>query len=182
MKRLLKHGYIIAFVDVRGAGASFGTRRGELLPEEARDGYDVTEWFAELPWCDGNIGMRGVSYLGITQYMTAGKSPPHLKAIIPEMAMFDLYSFAYPGGVLKEGFITTWGKGNQVLDKKTKPVPVDEDHNGSMACEAVKQHRSNMDILETALKTPIEIAVLKAKSHTLNGVQTDTQRVSTTQV
>jgi putative CocE/NonD family hydrolase len=152
--KLLKHGYIIAAVDARGAGASFGTLRGELLPEEAQDGYDITEWLAKQSWCDGKIGMYGSSYMGITQYMTAGKNPPHLKAIIPEMAMFDRYSFIYPGGVFREGFITEWGKHIQLLDKNTKPVPVDEDHDGSMAVEAVEQHQLNKDILDTSLRNP----------------------------
>ena len=33
LRRLLKHGYILAIVDVRGGGASYGARRGEILPE-----------------------------------------------------------------------------------------------------------------------------------------------------
>lgn len=65
MRSILSHGYIIAVVDVRGSGASFGTRNGIFTPEEAQDTYDIVEWFAEQPWCDGNIGMYGGSYLGI---------------------------------------------------------------------------------------------------------------------
>lgn len=37
-------GYAYVIVDVRGSGASFGNRRGELLPLEARDGKDVVDW------------------------------------------------------------------------------------------------------------------------------------------
>jgi len=148
LRKLLNHGYIIAAVDTRGAGASYGTRKGELLSEEATDGYDVTEWLAEQPWCNGKIGMYGLSYMGITQYMAAGTAPPHLKAIIPEMAMFDLYSFRNPGGVGKEGFYKEWGKHTLSLDKKTRPVPVDEDKDGTMLREAVKQHQNNLNILD----------------------------------
>lgn len=154
LRRLLKHGYILAIVDVRGGGASYGSRRGEILPEEAEDGYDVNEWFANQSWCDGNIGMYGISYSGITQYLVAGKAPPHLKAIIPEMAMLDSYSFVYPGGVFKEEFITTWGERNIFLDKGRKPVPVDEDQDGSMMKAAVIQHQSNIDLLKLIEKSP----------------------------
>lgn len=163
LKRLLKHGYILAIVDVRGAGASYGTRRGEILPEEAQDGYDVTEWFARQPWCDGNIGMYGLSYPGITQYLVAGKAPPHLKAIIPEMAMFDIYSFVYPGGVLREEFITSWGKGIVFLDKMRKPVPVEEDHGGSMVSEAVEQHQSNINVYEMIRSIPYRDSSLEGE-------------------
>lgn len=159
LRRLLEHGYILAIVDVRGAGASFGTRRGEISPEEAQDGYDVTEWLAKQSWCDGNIGMYGISYSGITQYLTAGKAPPHLKAIIPEMAMFDAYSFVYPGGVLKEEFINTWGKRNTFLDKGKKPVPIDEDPEGATAKKAVEQHLSNIDLFELLVKNPYRDSV-----------------------
>jgi len=163
LKRLLNHGYILAIVDTRGAGASYGTRRGEFLPEEAQDGYDVTEWFARQPWCDGNIGMYGLSYSGITQYMVAGKAPPHLKAIIPEMAMFDIYSTIKPGGAYREEFVTFWLKRSQVLDKMKKPVPVDEDHDGSMAGEAVAQHQSSIDLIEVIQKIPYRDSVLEGE-------------------
>ena len=88
LETMLLHGYVVGVVDVRGGGASYGTRTGEFSPEESQDGYDITEWFAAQPWCSGRIGMYGLSYLGITQYMAAGTLPPHLVALFPEMAMF----------------------------------------------------------------------------------------------
>ena len=74
-----------------------------------RDAYDITEWLATQPWCDGSVGMFGRSYMGITQYIAASMAPPHLKAIYPEMAMFDLYDTVYPGGIMRNGFIFGWG-------------------------------------------------------------------------
>ena len=64
---LLRYGYVIAAVDVRGGGASYGTRNGPFTPEEAQDAYDITEWFAAQSWSNGKIGMYGGSYLGISQ-------------------------------------------------------------------------------------------------------------------
>ena len=46
---VLRHGYVIAIADVRGAGASYGTKHGWFPPEEAEDAHDLTEWFAEQP-------------------------------------------------------------------------------------------------------------------------------------
>src|SRR5918912_4294797 len=65
---VLKHGYVIGVIDVRGTGASFGVWREPFTEKEAEDGYDITEWFAAQPWCNKRVGMYGRSYLGITQY------------------------------------------------------------------------------------------------------------------
>jgi putative CocE/NonD family hydrolase len=51
-------------------------------PVEGADEYDLIEWSAKLPWCDGNIGLNGVSYLVQSQWMVAQMRPPSLKAII----------------------------------------------------------------------------------------------------
>lgn len=154
LRVLLRHGYIVAAADVRGGGSSFGTRRGPFTPEEANDAYDLTEWFASQPWCDGNIGMYGLSYLGITQYMAAGTQPPSLKAIFPQMAMFDLYSFIYPGGVFREDFVLSWGAKVSLLDKAAPTVPVDEDTDGSLLRQAVAEHRENGSVYWLAVERP----------------------------
>jgi putative CocE/NonD family hydrolase len=42
--------------------------------------------------------MAGGSYVGITQYLTAARQPPHLAAIAPQVALSDLYRDAYTHG------------------------------------------------------------------------------------
>ena len=106
----IRHGYIVGCTDARGMGASFGAPHGPWTPEEARDAYDITEWFAAQAWCDGNIGMMQHSYLGITQYFAAAESPPHLKAIFPEVASFDLYDPVRPGGIYMDVLLHAWGR------------------------------------------------------------------------
>ncbi|HEU4598389.1 MAG TPA: CocE/NonD family hydrolase, partial [Solirubrobacterales bacterium] len=78
---LLAGGYAVAINDCRGRFNS----DGEFFPyrDEDRDGYDTVEWVAEQPWCDGNVGMIGISYVGSTQWSAASAGPPHLKAIVP---------------------------------------------------------------------------------------------------
>ena len=93
------HGYAWALVEMRGSGASFGTRydRG---PQIGLDGKEVVEWLAQQQWSDGNVGMVGSSYQGYSQYATAAHRPKGLKAIFPEIAGFDEYSIMfYPGGI-----------------------------------------------------------------------------------
>ena len=69
------------------------------------DSYDLIEWIAAQPWCDGNVGMVGISGFGAEQFHVAKQQPPHLKAIFPfdpRGAYGTLGSFReeYPGGVL----------------------------------------------------------------------------------
>lgn len=60
-------GYAIISVDARGAGNSDG-HIDVLGSQEAEDGHDVVEAVAKLPWCNGNVGMAGNSYLAISQW------------------------------------------------------------------------------------------------------------------
>lgn len=143
LQQVLKHGYVIAAVDVRGGGASYGSRQGPFTQEEAQDANDITEWLASQPWCNGKVGMYGRSYLGITQYMAASQAPPHLRAIFPEMALFDGYSFVYPGGVFHYDFLATWSKMVKDMDNDRQVARVDEDRDGKMLEEAIKEHQAN---------------------------------------
>ncbi|MBN1680445.1 MAG: CocE/NonD family hydrolase [Anaerolineae bacterium] len=154
LETALYHGYVIGVVDVRGGGASFGTRRGEFTREETQDAYDITEWFAVQPWCDGNIGMFGLSYLAITQYLAASTQPPHLKAIMPMMALFDLYSFVYPGGVFADNYVENWGTRTILLDKIKPAAPVDDDTDGALLQAARAEHRDNANIYLLAQERP----------------------------
>jgi len=43
--------------------------------QERRDMHDVIEWVAEQPWCDGNVGMLGISYFAMTQLEAAVERP-----------------------------------------------------------------------------------------------------------
>jgi putative CocE/NonD family hydrolase len=80
------HGVPFVVVDVRGRGNSEGIFRPEI--QEARDGYDVVEWLACEPYCDGQVAMWGGSYGGYCQWATAKEFPPHLKSIVPVAAPY----------------------------------------------------------------------------------------------
>ncbi len=145
LQRLAKHGYVIVCVNVRGGGASFGRYEGLFSAPETRDAFDVIDWLSKQDFSDGNVGMYGVSYMGITQYMAASTRHPALKAITPENGYFDFYDAIRRGGILREDQVESWGKGTQYLDKVRKPAPVDTDTDGSLAAAAVKEHATNFD-------------------------------------
>lgn len=83
-----QHGYVYALVDVRGRGNSGGAF--EPFANDAKDGYDVVEWFAKQPYCNGKVAMWGGSYAGFDQWTTLKEFPPHLATIVPAAA-------AHPG-------------------------------------------------------------------------------------
>jgi len=94
-------GYASLVVDFRGTGGSEGISWEPLDPREGEDGAEIVEWAARQSWCDGKVGMWGISYGGITSLQTASQDPPHLKAIFAQYACVDPYhDFVYPGGCL----------------------------------------------------------------------------------
>lgn len=101
-------GYVVVNADLRGGGSAEG--EDELFSDaEAHDYYDLVEWAAAQPWCNGKVGLDGVSYLAISQYKVAALGPPHLAAICPWEGFSDLYrDFARPGGVREDGFSVVW--------------------------------------------------------------------------
>ena len=110
-------GYAVVLVDVRGSGASFGSRPTEFGREEAADLGEVAGWISEQPWSNGNVGTWGVSYEGNTAAMAAAPAHPAIKAIAPQYADFDAWSqLLYPGGVFVRGFISDWGDAVRLLD------------------------------------------------------------------
>lgn len=76
---------------------------------EASDGADTLAWLLEQPWCDGNIGTYGASYLGFVQWASASASS-HLRAIAPAVTTTDYYSTPWysEGGALSLHAIQSW--------------------------------------------------------------------------
>jgi predicted acyl esterase len=98
-------GYVHAIVNLRGTGGSDGVF-GFFDAQERRDMHDLVEWAAAQPWCDGNVGMVGISYFAMTQLEAAVERPPHLKAIFPVAVTADLYEAAIHHGLFSSSFVT----------------------------------------------------------------------------
>jgi putative CocE/NonD family hydrolase len=100
-------GYAVVVQDVRGAFASAGQFR--QYHDEAADGAASIAWLVDQEWCDGSVGMVGVSYFGATQLLAATQVPNGLKAISPSLTGSDCYDgWTYQGGALQLGFTLHW--------------------------------------------------------------------------
>jgi putative CocE/NonD family hydrolase len=91
-RQLARHGVAYARLDGRGAGDSDGLLLDEYLPQEQQDAAGAIAWLAAQPWCNGSVGMRGVSWGGFATLQTAALAPPALKAIMPMCASDRRYT------------------------------------------------------------------------------------------
>jgi len=145
LQTLVRHGYVIAIVDSRGRGVSFGKTTDPASMVEAKDGYEITEWLADQSWSDGNVGMFGHSYSAIIQFLVASEAPPHLKALFPSMGGFDLYQLIYPGGIHRQIIPELVSDNFKWQDFEADFVPVGEDKDGAILAKAREQHKNNVD-------------------------------------
>jgi len=141
---LVKYGYVVAEIDRRGMGASYGTRRGYHDITENKDAHDITEWLASQPWSNGNIGVVGCSNMGEAAMHVAIEMPPHLKAIFAGCYNWNKYD-----GFLRGGIRANWGAGpDRTAEQDLQSALVDDDTDTSMLREAVEQHRENTSLRE----------------------------------
>jgi uncharacterized protein len=106
-RKLAAAGYVVAIQDVRGR---FGSG-GDFVPyeHEAEDGAAAIAWLREQPWCDGAVGMYGMSYMAGSQWLAAAHRPAGLRAIAPATAPFDFQTdHAHRGGALALGLLLTF--------------------------------------------------------------------------
>ncbi len=99
---LAGHGYACIRLDMRGSGESSGLLTDQYRPQELEDGLAAIRWIARQKWCDGNVGMMGISWGGFNALQIASLRPPELKAIITACSTDDLYvdNMHYMGGCL----------------------------------------------------------------------------------
>lgn len=102
------NGYAHVIADVRGTGDSGGQTVG-FFDKAGEDGYDLVEWIANQPWCDGQVGGIGRSWFGTNQLLLAAADPPSLVGVFPSGIFTDLYrEFAYHGGILNMFLYGLW--------------------------------------------------------------------------
>ncbi|MCK5344875.1 MAG: CocE/NonD family hydrolase, partial [Candidatus Heimdallarchaeota archaeon] len=144
-------------VDVRGTGASFGTRPGEYTPIEVNDAYSVIDWIVKQSWSSGSIGAYGTSYSGTTAELLCASNHPAVKAVIPGWSDFDTYrSPVRPYGMFASGFISEWSQYVEMLDNNASDLlkagvrKVDVE----LLEKALAEHKGNPNVFEMTKNSP----------------------------
>ena len=113
-------GYACIRVDIAGTGDSDGVFDDEYSEQEIQDGEQVIAWIARQPWCDGSVGMIGISWGGFNGLQLAFRRPPALKAVVTCCSSVDRYAddIHFMGGcLLTDNF--NWGA--QMLAYQSRP-------------------------------------------------------------
>lgn len=101
-EKWVPHGYACVRVDARGWGRSPGVA-DPYGPRGTRDFYECIEWAGTRPWSNGKVGLLGISYYAVTQWLVASLQPPHLAAMIPWEGASDCYrDRCYHAGIMSE--------------------------------------------------------------------------------
>ncbi len=99
-EKWVPHNYACVRVDSRGCGCSPGFI-DHFSPRETRDFYECIEWAGVQPWCNGKVGLDGISYYAINQWHVASLQPPHLAAMCIWEGAADWYrDMTHHGGIL----------------------------------------------------------------------------------
>ncbi len=107
-ERWVPDGYVVVQVDSRGTGKSPGYL-DPFSPREIQDYAECIQWAGQQPWSNGKVGLLGVSYYAIEQWLVAAWRPPHLAAICPWEGASDFYrDVARHGGICSHGFWSAW--------------------------------------------------------------------------
>ena len=169
MEAPVKHftgvGYAVAIVDVRGTGASFGSRATEFSREEVDDMGEVIDWIASQAWSNGRVATIGTSYGGNTAELSAISARPELRATVPRFSDFSEYEHAFrPGGIRNAVIADAWVQLTAALDANdpcaavgpeacTAPSPwslgvnpVADDPDGRLLAMAVREHIQNANL------------------------------------
>lgn len=153
-------GYAVVVVDVRGTGASFGTRDSFRSPRERGDSREIADWIVAQRWSNGDIGATGISYLGAAADFLASTGHGAVKAIAPISSVWDTYADNYfPGGIQLKSLTRVYDDLMIGLDHDRRdilkpysyfanpdfegPQPVDDDADGVLVKQAVREHLGN---------------------------------------
>jgi hypothetical protein len=104
------HGFASVRVDMRGSGDSDGVLLDEYTEAELTDAVDVIAWLAAQPWCNGRVGMTGISWGGFNALQVAALAPPALRAVISVCSTDDRYAddVHYVGGAVLARDMLGW--------------------------------------------------------------------------
>ncbi|WP_435159489.1 CocE/NonD family hydrolase [Amycolatopsis sacchari] len=147
------HGYAGVLAENAGIGSSDGVPHSPWSTGETDDALDVISWVGERSWCDGAVGMWGISHGGFTAMRAAARRPAGLRAIMPIMNAIDVVrDVLHPDGVRGEFVrLAMWG-GSQLLQQLLPPL------HGHDSADGQHRWRHRLDAVEPYL---VELADLQ---------------------
>ncbi|MGC1502771.1 MAG: CocE/NonD family hydrolase [Sulfitobacter sp.] len=122
-----QRGYACLRVDMRGNGDSHGVMMDEYAPQELADAVEIINWLAAQPWCNGRVGMMGISWGGFNGLQVAALAPEPLKAVITLCSTVDRFAddIHYKGGCLLNENLgwgaTMWSYSSRAPDPALRP-------------------------------------------------------------
>ena len=120
-------GYACLRVDMRGNGDSHGLMEDEYTQQELDDAVEVINWAAAQDWCNGCVGMMGISWGGFNSLQVAAMAPDPLKAIVTLCSTVDRFNddIHYKGGCLLNENLgwgaTMWSYSSRAPDPALRP-------------------------------------------------------------
>jgi len=104
------HGFAAIRIDMRGSGDSEGLLGDEYSAAELDDAVELIAWLAAQPWCNGRVGMMGISWGGFNSLQVAALAPPALRAVISVCSTADRYNddVHYQGGAVLAREMLGW--------------------------------------------------------------------------
>ncbi|MEM9212002.1 MAG: CocE/NonD family hydrolase, partial [Pseudomonadota bacterium] len=137
-------GYTLVNLNLPGF-ANSGGPASVLSRHQGQSYREAITWVGNQNWCDGHVGLCGVSFLCISQYLAAATpvgetAPEALKCIIPWEGISDIYrDLACRGGVEDIGFLDFWWKTevSEALNVSMEEYIAVE---GGIPLDAVKAH------------------------------------------
>ncbi len=121
-RMFVDRGFVVIYQDKRGRYDSEGEYVKYL--SDVEDGYDTCAWILEQPWCDGQIGTKGLSYAAHTQAALASSGAPGVASMFLDSGGF---SNAYQGGIRQGGAFelkqATWAYRNAMVSPEVLADP-----------------------------------------------------------
>lgn len=126
---LAAQGYACVRLDIRGSGDSQGVILDEYLDQELTDAVEAIAWLAAQPWCNGRVGMMGISWGGFNALQVAARRPAALKAIVTLCSTDDRYAddMHYMGGSQLTGNLEWGSTFFSIMARAPDPLVVGEE-------------------------------------------------------
>jgi putative CocE/NonD family hydrolase len=106
-RHLVRSGYVQVIIDARGTGSSSGVW-DTLGPREQLDTLEILEWIRASPWCDGRVGMAGISYSAINSLQAAAAGSAGPDAVFAVEGSEDIVREIFATGGAPSLFIPLW--------------------------------------------------------------------------